>query len=128
MFAYYFNNEFICIFYFSTLVFYIFLTNAAKLISRSGTINCYCMLYVCIPIRLRVDELINSRPVLCRPRRAEAFQRRVLWSHGLRHTHASLLRRTHLGETRLARVLRRDTLQHEMVHVLRWRRREEGGN
>ena len=45
MFTLCFNNEFICIFI--SLVFYIFMTNAAKRISQSGTITFFCIvLYI----------------------------------------------------------------------------------
>ena len=46
MFTYCFNNEFICIFLI-LFVFYIFMTtNAAKWISRFGTIKFYCIVYI----------------------------------------------------------------------------------
>ena len=49
MFTYCFNNEFISFFLFLYSVFYIFMTtNAAKLISRFGTIKCYCIVLYCI--------------------------------------------------------------------------------
>ena len=48
MFTYCFNNEFICIFISLLLYFIFFMTNAAKLISRFGTIKFYCIVLYCI--------------------------------------------------------------------------------
>ena len=47
MFTYRFSNTFICIFI-SLLLYFFFITNGAKFISRPGTIKFYCIvLYFC---------------------------------------------------------------------------------